>query len=100
MVEIMDILNIFNSEEIEKGDRENVIVAGLALNIGTGPFSHIFNKNFIKKTLGIKDWSFRKASKMLFDFMIDENHIDIENDNLEKKKIYDIIDGNHTESEK
>ena len=96
----MDILNMFNSDEIEYGDRENVIVAGLILNLGNGPFSHIFNKTFIRKTLGIKDWSYRKASKMLFEYMIDQNHIDIEIDNLEKKKIYDMIDGEHSEPDK
>lgn len=97
---VMDVLKTYHSDEIEKGDTENVILASLIYNLGHGPFSFTFSKNLLKRRLGIDDWSFKDASKMLFEYMVDENHIDIELENIDKKLLFEIIDGEGTSERK
>ena len=80
----METLQTHHPSEIEKGDTENVVMAALMHDLGHGPFSFLFSQGFIRKRMGIEDWSYREASKMMFDHIIDKNHFDIEEDNLDK----------------
>ena len=50
-------------------------IAGLCHDLGHGPFSHLFDENFIPRSLISRElkWSHEKGSCELFDYMIEKN---------------------------
>lgn len=88
-----------------RGDRADfefysraVTLAGLCHDLGHGPFSHTFDRFVLKSLDPSITWEHEEGSKMLFEHLIDENSIDIEED--QKKLIQSLILGEeklHTE---
>jgi len=76
-------------------------MAGIMHDLGHGPFSHLFDRGVIPSVLKLKgltkksinNWEHEDASEMLFYHMIDEYHLDIEKDELDKKFICQLIQG-------
>jgi HD superfamily phosphohydrolase len=79
--------------EIKDRDTHLITVAGLCHDLGHGPFSHVFDAEFIPRvTGGTSGWTHEDASLMMFNHMVDENHLDYSED--ERKFVGDLIEGN------
>lgn len=50
-----------------------VKVAGLCHDLGHGPFSHFFDRDYIPRVIKGSTWTHEEASCKLFDFMLKEN---------------------------
>jgi len=74
--------------EIDRGDIRVVGLAGLCHDLGHGPFSHVFDREFLRRK-GITHWEHEEMSAKMLDHIIDENHIDVfsENDVSRIKKL-------------
>jgi len=74
------IENLKNNQEgrleVEERDKRNVMTAALCHDLGHGPFSHTFDNNFIQVRFPELKWCHERCSVELFEFMIDNNHID------------------------
>lgn len=74
-------------------------MAGLMHDLGHGPFSHLFDRGVIPTLLRLKgrtfndidNWSHERASCLLFDSMIDTYNLPIEDDELDRRFIKDLI---------
>lgn len=78
--------------EINDRDSKCVALAGLCHDLGHGPFSHIFDSAFIPLARpGIK-WTHEQGSEMLFDYLVEENGVDLGSDG-EQDFIKDLIMG-------
>ncbi|KAG9154813.1 hypothetical protein Leryth_020077, partial [Lithospermum erythrorhizon] len=75
--------------DIDHGDIQNVKLAGLLHDVGHGPFSHMFEREFLPKVLPGCKWSHEEMSLKMIDYMVDEHHIDIDPESL--KKVKDMI---------
>ncbi|KAJ2724960.1 hypothetical protein GGI07_001622 [Coemansia sp. Benny D115] len=68
---------------ISDRDIRCVTLAGLCHDLGHGPFSHVFDNEFIPRvTFGDCKWSHEEGSEMMLHHTIDENSIDIDNDDI------------------
>ncbi|KAG6908133.1 hypothetical protein DXG01_005961 [Tephrocybe rancida] len=68
-----------NQPELKITDRdiECVEIAGLCHDLGHGPWSHVWDGLFIPRALpGIK-WKHEDASVMMFDYLVDDNNIEL-----------------------
>ena len=84
--------------EINELDMKRVRLAGLCHDLGHGPFSHSFEGWASKQTGG---WHHEDMSKKLFQYLVDDNAIDLENDDI--RFIQDLIGGDpsgHAENKK
>lgn len=71
---------------IESFDVQTVKLAGLLHDVGHGPFSHTFEREFLPRVRdGIK-WSHEDMSSKMIDYIVDEHSIDIDSDTLKKVK--------------
>ena len=80
--------------EILDQDIFNVGLAGLMHDLGHGIYSHLFDRDFmpiiLKYLLKIKqifrqhgiEWEHEDASVMLFNYLVDENNIDLDRENI------------------
>ena len=62
--------------DLERGDIRCVGIAGLCHDLGHGPFSHVFDREFLRQR-GIADWEHEEMSAKMLDHIIDQNHIEI-----------------------
>ncbi|KDQ07753.1 hypothetical protein BOTBODRAFT_38548 [Botryobasidium botryosum FD-172 SS1] len=61
-------------------DVQCVRLAGLCHDLGHGPFSHVFDNQFIPRVRPDIKWSHEEASVMMLDALVQENDIPIEKD--------------------
>jgi HD superfamily phosphohydrolase len=68
--------------ELAVTDEEIFLVktAGLCHDLGHGPFSHVFDHQFMPTAKPGTSWHHELASTMMLDHLIDDNHIEIEPD--------------------
>ncbi|CAG8821510.1 34740_t:CDS:10, partial [Gigaspora margarita] len=67
-----------------------VTLAALCHGLGHGPYSHLFDRDFIKDSLGI-NWKHEEGSITMFQDLLDKNPIDFKYMGLEKPDDVEII---------
>lgn len=64
----------------EKRDGAAVTLAGLCHDLGHGPFSHVFDSEFLPRRLGSAyascGWSHEEMGAQMLDHLVDENYVD------------------------
>ncbi|XWS40753.1 hypothetical protein CRYUN_Cryun17cG0022600 [Craigia yunnanensis] len=71
---------------IDRFDVQTVKVAGLLHDVGHGPFSHLFEREFLPKVLNGFKWAHEQMSAKLIDHIVDVHHIDVESDMIKRVK--------------
>ncbi|KAF3649284.1 hypothetical protein FXO38_17744 [Capsicum annuum] len=71
---------------IDHFDIQTVKLAGLLHDIGHGPFSHLFEREFLPQVCTGLDWSHEQMSVDMIDHIVDEHHIDIGSGTIKKVK--------------
>lgn len=66
-------------------------MAGLCNDLGQGVHSHFFDRMLIPSFAPDLKWSYKDASVMLLENMIDQNNIEFDSPNL--KKVIELING-------
>ncbi|GFZ21257.1 HD domain-containing metal-dependent phosphohydrolase family protein [Actinidia rufa] len=72
-------------------DIQTVKLAGLLHDVGHGPFSHLFEHEFLPPVLNGSKWSHEEMSLKMIDHIIDVHNIDIEPDCHKKVKAIDLM---------
>eukprot|EP00347_Sterkiella_histriomuscorum_P004529 403360116 len=106
------------SQESLEQDKRNVILAGLMSQLGQGMYSNFFQNHiipFLKEQHGLI-WDIKAQNQKIFEYLIDDNHIDIHQDDFDtvskillqdgiqnnkcfsqdKAWMYSIVSNNHT----
>eukprot|EP00347_Sterkiella_histriomuscorum_P001705 403370996 len=106
------------SQESLEQDKRNVILAGLMSQLGQGMYSNFFQNHiipFLKEQHGLI-WDIKAQNQKIFEYLIDDNHIDIHQDDFDtvskillhdgiqnnkclsqdKAWMYQIVNNNHT----
>ncbi|GAV74620.1 HD domain-containing protein [Cephalotus follicularis] len=71
---------------IDRFDIQTVKLAGLLHDVGHGPFSHLFEREFLPRVISGSHWSHEQMSAKMVDHIIDENHIDIDFEMIKRVK--------------
>uniref|UniRef100_A0A2P2IPZ0 Deoxynucleoside triphosphate triphosphohydrolase SAMHD1 homolog n=1 Tax=Rhizophora mucronata TaxID=61149 RepID=A0A2P2IPZ0_RHIMU len=71
---------------IEDLDVKSVKLAGLLHDVGHGPFSHLFERDFLPRVCNGYEWSHEDMSVRMIEYMVDLHHIDIDSECLKKTK--------------
>ncbi|KAG0052557.1 SAM domain and HD [Gryganskiella cystojenkinii] len=77
--------------EINESDVKCVKLAGLCHDLGHGPFSHVFDNEFIPRAIPGSNWTHEQGSEMMLEFLVEENGVDIDKEELQFIK--DLIMG-------
>ncbi|KAF5362672.1 hypothetical protein D9758_009635 [Tetrapyrgos nigripes] len=93
--------------KITDRDVDCVQIAGLCHDLGHGPWSHVWDGQFIPTALPGETWTHEEGSEIMFRSLIEENHIPLEDDDitfilalirgdrdrvgLEKKFLFDVV---------
>eukprot|EP00262_Sarcandra_glabra_P006375 TRINITY_DN1861_c0_g1_i1.p1 TRINITY_DN1861_c0_g1~~TRINITY_DN1861_c0_g1_i1.p1 ORF type:complete len:460 (-),score=48.66 TRINITY_DN1861_c0_g1_i1:361-1629(-) len=72
--------------DIDCFDIQTVKIAGLLHDVGHGPFSHLFEREFLPQVLDGSKWSHEQMSVMMVDHIVDEHNIDIDPHSLKRVK--------------
>ncbi|KAI9002319.1 hypothetical protein BC832DRAFT_593626 [Gaertneriomyces semiglobifer] len=77
---------------ITDNDVKCVKLAGLCHDLGHGPFSHVFDNEFMKQARPGLHWTHEKASEDLLQYLVDDNeHVNINSEEI--RFIKDLIHG-------
>jgi len=68
--------------EINDVDTDLIRIAGLCHDLGHGPFSHVFDGEFMKRRCPEAKFTHEQMSLKMFDYMIEDNNIDIEQNHV------------------
>ena len=83
---------------VDRMDGEVVALAGLCHDLGHGPFSHVFDTEFLPRRLeghyNAHMWSHEQMSADMLKFLVDENHLNVDEDII--KRVSDLITSGHT----
>ncbi|KAF3431286.1 hypothetical protein FNV43_RR26016 [Rhamnella rubrinervis] len=71
---------------IDRDDINTVKLAGLLHDVGHGPFSHLFEREFLPVFLNGQTWSHEDMSVKMIDCIVDEHHVEIDPNFLKKVK--------------
>ncbi|XP_022725971.1 deoxynucleoside triphosphate triphosphohydrolase SAMHD1 homolog isoform X1 [Durio zibethinus] len=71
---------------IEHNDIKTVKLAGLLHDVGHGPFSHLFEREFLPRVLKGSKWSHEEMSVKMIDYIVDAHHIEIDAEILKNVK--------------
>ncbi|KAI3467516.1 hypothetical protein Pfo_024179 [Paulownia fortunei] len=82
--------------DIDRFDTQTVKIAGLLHDLGHGPFSHMFEREFIPQVLHGLKWSHEEMSLKMIDYVVDEHNIEIDPESLKKVKELIIASENGT----
>ncbi|KAF8931770.1 SAM domain and HD [Haplosporangium gracile] len=77
--------------EISTSDVKCVKLAGLCHDLGHGPFSHVFDNEFIPRAIPGSNWTHEQGSEMMLEYLVDDNHVDIDREEI--NFIKDLIMG-------
>jgi deoxynucleoside triphosphate triphosphohydrolase SAMHD1 len=89
---LMEKLKVSQPElEITHDDVMCVKLAGLCHDLGHGPFSHVFDTEFIPRARPGRPWTHEQGSEMMLEYLIEDNHIDLDRQQIQLIK--DLING-------
>ncbi|XP_011098487.1 deoxynucleoside triphosphate triphosphohydrolase SAMHD1 homolog [Sesamum indicum] len=71
---------------IDRFDMQTLKLAGLLHDIGHGPFSHLFEREFLPEVLKGSEWSHELMSVEMVDYIVDEHQIDIDAETMKRVK--------------
>ncbi|XP_041004603.1 deoxynucleoside triphosphate triphosphohydrolase SAMHD1 homolog isoform X1 [Juglans microcarpa x Juglans regia] len=80
---------------IDHFDIQTVKLAGLLHDVGHGPFSHLFEREFLPRVLA-DHWSHEEMSVKLVDCIVDEHHIEIDPEMIKKVKEMILASSNYS----
>ncbi|KAG0219960.1 SAM domain and HD [Mortierella sp. NVP41] len=76
---------------ISASDVKCLKLAGLCHDLGHGPFSHVFDNEFIPQAIPGSNWTHEQGSEMMLEYLVDDNHVDIDREEI--NFIKDLIMG-------
>ncbi|XWS34813.1 hypothetical protein CRYUN_Cryun21dG0069700 [Craigia yunnanensis] len=85
---------------IERNDIKTVKLAGLLHDVGHGPFSHLFEREFLPRVLNGSKWSHEYMAAKMIDFIVDAYHIEIDAAILKKVKQEMVLASSKNASQK
>ncbi|KAF5449868.1 hypothetical protein F2P56_030270 [Juglans regia] len=94
----VDTINSYQGLEldIEHSDIQTVKLAGLLHDVGHGPFSHSFEREFLPRLLNDFTWRHEDMSVKMIDYIVDEHNIEIDSECL--KKVKEMITASHEDN--
>ncbi|XP_021866599.1 uncharacterized protein [Spinacia oleracea] len=72
--------------DIDNFDMTTVKLAGLLHDVGHGPFSHLFESEFLPRVLDGSKWCHEEMSVKMIDHIVDEHHVDIDSAIIKRVK--------------
>ncbi|XP_024031396.1 deoxynucleoside triphosphate triphosphohydrolase SAMHD1 homolog isoform X1 [Morus notabilis] len=72
--------------DIDHFDIQTVKLAGLLHDVGHGPFSHLFERDFLPQVCIGSDWSHEQMSVKMVDHIVDEHSIDVDSEMIKRVK--------------